>query len=373
MKFQEGPKAEVSWLSGVFAIMGAREFGRYKTIQSRSGDWIGDLINRLNNALSGRRLKSPAPLTPDSAGLPHRLSLERESSNVDRVETPTRRGKTPGGTKGGRGRTRDGRFTDESNNLVRFMAPRPIVPKPAISDTHSAPKPPQRSSTQSSGDSTEVIPVSNSKRRSSEQADPMAFDVKEMLNQYNASIARLGVPQVTALHQKTEKCRTDHGEHSKTVKRKKEDLSKSYSERASRAEEHGKLEEEWKTLGAEIAQDEKAYLEDYIPRIPATPQLSLLEAKPLQELGKEDFEAKIKPFREKYERIGAQKRKASEMLQAANQACSALKKEVGEAEKEGKVIAKKMRMAYKREELAAMLERQAREREAFRAQLGEDY
>ncbi|KAF4343659.1 hypothetical protein FBEOM_2399 [Fusarium beomiforme] len=371
-----GPRTKENCLSGVFAIMGAREFGQHGTIKSRTQDWSGDPVRCLKNALKGRRLKSPAPPTPGSSGLRHRPSLEREGSDADRVGTPTRRGKskTPGGGKSGKGRSR---YTDVNNTFVTA-----ITPNPAIADTNSGPKPPQHSSIQLSQDSIEVVPVPNSKRRRPEQTDPLAFNVKETLEQHKTFATSQGIPQIAILHQETKKCRADCADHNRIVDWKKEDMSKCHGERALRAEEHERIEEAWNTLGAKIAQGEKLYLEDYLPKVTAklstivpAPPIDLLEEdppRPPEELMRKDFEAKMKPFKEEHEQTGARKRKASDMLQSANKTCSMLEEELRQAEKEGEERAKKMREASDREELAAMLERQEKEREAFKARLEEN-
>ncbi|KAK2697696.1 hypothetical protein QWA68_004410 [Fusarium oxysporum] len=299
----EGPTVSHQNETGIYVVMGALDFGARRSIRSKDNFWSGD----------------PYP--------------------------------TPGRTPGRRGSS-----ISSAVNGAEGMKPPARTPK---NDTRNGWEPPSCDRQDIFG--TQTPTTGSSKRRHVDSADPMAFDVKERLDAASDFISDLKLPPVTALQREVNDRLKERNEHNKVVDKKEKELEKCQNERASQAREHGII---FSKLGADIAADEKAASEE-LANPPPTRKFNFPMPDTLQDVYRERFEATIKPQRQKHEQLGTKKRKASELLQLAEQVYTTREEEVEQADDEMRVIEEGVKKAYMRKEFVEMKERHLEDHKAF--------
>ncbi|KAF4957932.1 hypothetical protein FGADI_2761 [Fusarium gaditjirri] len=319
-KVQEGPTVSHQNETGIYVAMGALDFNARRSIQSKDKFWSGDPVATIKGALQVTQTRYTTP-----GGTPGRRGSSI-SSAVNGAE-----GKTP--TKTPKDDTRNGwtRPSYDRQDIFRTRTPMP----------------------------------GNPKHRCVDSADRMAFDVKERLEAASGFISDLKLPSVTALQEEVGNRHKERSEHSKVIEKKKEMLEKCQNERESQTKQHSIIDTEFTTLGAGIAADEKAANEELAEIPPPTRKFNFPMPNTLQDMYRAHFEANIEPQRLRYQELGNRKRKASEMLQLAEQACTKREEEVEQAKDKMRGVEEGLKTACMRREFVAMNERHLEDHRAF--------
>ncbi|KAF5563678.1 hypothetical protein FPHYL_5076 [Fusarium phyllophilum] len=214
----------------------------------------------------------------------------------------------------------------------------------------------------------ETPTAGNSKRRRIDSAEPMAFDVKEKLEKAASSISNLGLPSVTDLQQEVDERRKERSEHNEVVEKKKKDLERCRTERASQARMHEECEKACTELDEKIKEDERR-VREWLAEFPQNLNFQIDFNKYLT-----PGEDRWKPERDNLMEAQNRKRKANESLDSINQDFSSLERVVENVLGEGRVIEEGVKIAYVRKEFVAMKERHLEDQGAFLSRFeGDDW
>ncbi|KAF5555336.1 hypothetical protein FMEXI_1507 [Fusarium mexicanum] len=311
---EEGPTASHKNATGIYALMGALDFGTHHSFQSKDKFWGGDPVKTIKGALQATR-----PRYPTSGGTPARRgsSVCSTGNGAEGMRTPAR---TP------RNATRDGWELPSCDELDVFGA-------------HT--------------------PPTGRKRRRLDPVDPIAFNVKENLETATSSILNLGLPSVTDLQQDVGERRKERSEHNEVVEKKKKELETCQDKRASLARIHEECEKACTELEIKLNDDERR-VSKWLSEFPLDLNFAIDT-----ERYKTPGEDRWKPERINLMEAQNRKRKANESLDSANQDFSYLERVVGVVLEEGRVIEEGVKMAYMHKEFVAMKERHLEDQRAF--------
>ncbi|KAG5757259.1 hypothetical protein H9Q72_001216 [Fusarium xylarioides] len=204
------------------------------------------------------------------------------------------------------------------------------------------------------------------KRRRTDSTEPVAFDVKEKLETAASSISNLGLPSVTDLQQEVDERRKERSEHNEVVEKKKKDLERCQTERASQTRIHEECEKACTELDEKIKEDEhrvRKWLAEF-------PQNLNFQIDP--DRYKTPGEDRWKPEKDNLMEAQNRKRKANESLDSINEDFSYLERVVENVLEERRVIEEGVKMAYMRKEFVAMKERHLEDQTAFLSRFERD-
>ncbi|KAF4453672.1 hypothetical protein F53441_3681 [Fusarium austroafricanum] len=323
----EGPEDNNPNMSGIHALMGAREFGFCRMIRSRTAMWEEEPVKRLKDVLQGL-LRSPSRQPADT----------------------TQAAPTPPPTAPNSSR----RKSRGSNAFVP-----PLYEDPGIFGSLS----PERDQEQTlpPGSSTPV-PFRINKSPAVESQDNLAFDIN---SEFEAKDQERRYP-VEAISQQRQKVVAQLDEKRNAAKREKEEWGKCVEEYEKRAKTLAADELTYKTIHEKIEADKKAgdYILANFPDIP--PMHSVSDDSEIINDVTALLEKKLSPLKDNLDKQATKKRQSTELLESAGEVCAKRQKQYDEAQEKEKTLAKEVREWSMREKIAALEESHRRERQALR-------
>ncbi|KAH6952970.1 hypothetical protein DER45DRAFT_364699 [Fusarium avenaceum] len=369
-------------MSGIHAIMAAREFAHYGSVATKSSSWGGDPKDLLKIKLRQQKHQSPhgPPIVSSSWSKESSLFVSPQSDGSGGQHSsfssisPSTGATTPSTSPVFPQRKRPRKIvTLKTTNKTATLANRnnaKDVPHPQNGQRKAA------STTAASSTSTSAA-ISNidanrtnscadepcselsSERQHVGKGNPLSLDVMKKMAEIVHFIQGLGLPAVDALQQEQEKLYAEFAEKEKASKSMEEEMNICDKEYEQRKEDHRSLGQQCESIETDIkkARDGLNY---YLSKLPSVSSqkipIGITDLVIVQAISTvAETEAMI-PLQDSLTDNLSKKRKAGQMLECAWQVCEERQKDLDKAGNEQKLAEIKSREACKCEELAAITE-----------------
>ncbi|EWG52334.1 hypothetical protein FVEG_11108 [Fusarium verticillioides 7600] len=208
------------------AVMGTMDFSARQCIQSKDKFWSGDPVETIKTTLQVTRSRHPTPeVTPG-----------RRGSSVCSTGNGAQGMRTPAGTPRNGARERWELSSYDQKDIFGNETPKTKSPK----------------------------------RRHTDSAESVSFDVRRKLHDAAFFISEQKLPELAALQKEIDDRRKERNKHGLVIKSKKEELERCQTKRASQVRVPDMIDTEVSKLGDDIAAGEKAAGEELAVLPPPT-------------------------------------------------------------------------------------------------------
>lgn len=369
-------------MSGIHAIMAAREFAHYGSVTTKSNSWGGDPKDLLKVKLRQQEHQSPhhPPIANSSWSKESSLFVSPPSdssggqhnsfSSISPSTAATTPFTSPVFTQRKRPRksvtleTTNKTATSASCNKAKgVLHPRNGQRKAASINAASS------ASTsaaicnidvnQTNSCADEPCAELSSERQNVGKDNPLSLDVMKKMAEIVHFFQDLGLPAVDTLQREREKLYAEFAEKEKASKRMEEEMNICDKEYEQRKKDHRSLGQQCETIESDIKK-KRDWLNGYLTTLPSVSYqdnpVGITDLDIIQVISTE-FETKTMiPLQDSLTDNLSRKRKAGEMLECAWQVCEERQKDLDKAGSEEKLAEVKSREACKCEELTAITE-----------------
>ncbi|KIL90322.1 hypothetical protein FAVG1_06052 [Fusarium avenaceum] len=369
-------------MSGIHAVMAAREFAHYGSVTTKSSSWGGDpkdllkvklrqqehqSSHRPSIANSSWSKESSLFVSPpsDSSGEQHNSfssispSTAATMPSISPVFTQRKRPRKSATLK----TTNKIAISANRNNAKDVPHPQNVQRKASSTNAASSASTSAAISnidanrTNSCAD--EPCSETSSESQNGGKDNPLSLDVMKKMAEIVHFIQGLGLPAVDPLHQEREKLYAEFAEKEKASKRMQDEMNICDKEYEQRKNEHRSLGQQCETIETDIKK-KRDWLNGYLQELPPVSSqdnpVGITDIDVVQALSTGFESETMIPLQDSLTDNLSRKRKAGQMLECAWQVCEERQNDLDKAGNEEKLAEVKSREACKCEELAAITE-----------------